>query len=73
MATQNNATASATSGGVGLFGLTFIVLLVLKLTGLVHISWWWVFSPLLIGAGLVVTILLLVFAAVLLVAFFGDN
>lgn len=37
---------------MGLFGATFIVLLVLKLTGLADISWWWVFSPMLIAVGL---------------------
>ena len=34
---------------IGLCGLIFIVLLILKLFGLISISWWWVFSPLIIG------------------------
>lgn len=34
------------SGGIGLGGLVFCVLLVLKLTGLVQLSWFWVFFPL---------------------------
>jgi len=34
------------SGGIGLFGLTFVVLLVLKLTNLAQITWFWVFFPL---------------------------
>lgn len=41
---QNNTPAS--SGGIGLFGLTFIVLLVLKLTVRQDLSWWWVTAPL---------------------------
>ena len=34
---------------IGLCDLIFIVLLILKLFGLISISWWWVFSPLIIG------------------------
>jgi hypothetical protein len=32
---------------MGLCSVVFVVLLILKLCGLVVISWWWVFSPLL--------------------------
>jgi hypothetical protein len=35
-----------TSGGVGLGGLVFVVFLVLKLTGHIDWSWWWVTAPL---------------------------
>lgn len=31
---------------MGLLGVTFIVLLILKLTGNFEYSWWWVFAPL---------------------------
>lgn len=34
---------------IGLCDLIFIVLLILKLFGLISISWWWVSSPLIIG------------------------
>lgn len=34
---------------LGLGGLTFIVLLVIKLAGIAAISWFWVFFPLLAG------------------------
>lgn len=34
-----------TSSGVGLPGILFIVFLVLKLTGNIDWSWWWVTSP----------------------------
>lgn len=37
-----------TGPSFGLLSLVFIVLLVLKLTGLATLSWWWVFSPLMI-------------------------
>ena len=41
--------SSNSGGGIGFFGVIFIVLLILKLFGLISISWWWVFSPLIIG------------------------
>lgn len=40
---------AASSGGIGLFGAIFLVLLVLKLTGIEPValwSWWWVTAPL---------------------------
>ena len=36
---------STSSGGVGFFGLLFIVFLVLKLTKVIDWSWLWVTSP----------------------------
>jgi hypothetical protein len=53
MSTNNN---SGSSGGVGLSAVLFIVFLVLKLTGNINWSWWWVTSPLWIPLGLVVGI-----------------
>jgi hypothetical protein len=52
------------SGGIGLFGMTFIVFLTLKLTGVIAWSWLWVTSPLWIGFGL----FLLLFAVILAIA-----
>lgn len=46
-------------GGIGFFGVLTIVLIVLKITGVISISWGWVFSPIL--AGFVMTILLVLF------------
>lgn len=40
---------SNSGGGISLCGIIFIILLILKLFGLISISWWWVFSPLIIG------------------------
>ena len=40
---------SNSGGGIGLCGVIFIILLILKLIGVISISWWWVFSPLIIG------------------------
>jgi hypothetical protein len=38
--------SSGSSGGIGLFGAMFLVFLVLKLTGHIDWSWWWVTAPL---------------------------
>ena len=34
-----------TSSGIGFFGLLTIVFIVLKLTGFIAWSWWWVLAP----------------------------
>lgn len=41
------------SGGITFLPLLFIVLLVLKLTDMIDISWWWVTAPLWGGAALI--------------------
>lgn len=47
MRPYSSSTSSAyASAGIGLPGLTFLVLLVLKLTGNITWSWWWVTCPL---------------------------
>ena len=35
-----------------IFDVLFLIFIVLKLTGLVHYSWLWVSSPILIGLGI---------------------
>lgn len=55
---KNNA-----SGGIGFPGLLAILFIALKLTGYITWSWWWVLSPLWIGAiifVLVVSFLLII-------------
>jgi len=37
---------SSSSGGIGFAGALFIAFLVMKLTGVIGWSWWWVFAPL---------------------------
>jgi len=54
MTTINNNNSSS-SGGVGLLTLVFIVL---KLTGYIMWSWWWVLSP--IWISLLILIVLLI-------------
>ena len=52
---------SNSGGGIGFFGVIFIVLLILKLFGLISISWWWVFSPLIIGFAIgVISLIILI-------------
>ena len=40
---------SNSGSGISLCGVLFIILLILKLIGVISISWWWVFSPLIVG------------------------
>ena len=42
--------SSSSSGGIGIVGATTLVFVVLKLTGVIGWSWWWVLSPLWIVA-----------------------
>ena len=49
---SKNNTSSST--GLGLSSVLTIVFVVLKLVGTINWSWWWIFSPLLIDAGLII-------------------
>ena len=53
--------SSNSGGGISLCGIIFIILLILKLLGVISISWWWVFAPLIIGfaIGLIFLIILI--------------
>lgn len=37
--------SSSSSGGVGVFGLLGVAFVILKLTGFISWSWWWVTAP----------------------------
>lgn len=63
--------SSAGSGGVGLFGLMFLLFLGLKLGGVINWSWWWVTAPLWGPAALVLAILVVVFIFALIGAAFS--
>jgi hypothetical protein len=56
-------------GGPGLVGLLFLVFLVLKLTGVISWSWWWVTAPLWGG----VALLLLLLAGAFLFVLAGER
>ncbi len=47
---------SSSSSGIGFTGLLTIVFIVLKLTGYISWSWWWVLSPIWIGLALILVI-----------------
>ena len=46
-----------TTTGPGCLTLMFILFLALKLTGVITWSWWWVCSPLIASAGIIVSLL----------------
>jgi membrane protein YdbS with pleckstrin-like domain len=52
---------SNTSNGLGLGTILFLIFLVLKLTHNIDWSWWWVTSPLWIGAAIGIVFILIVF------------
>lgn len=54
MSTQ---TGSSATGSIGFSGALTIAFIVLKLTGFIAWSWWWVLSPLWISFGLAILIL----------------
>lgn len=64
--------SSASSGGIGVFGLLGIVFVVLKLTHVINWSWWWVTAPFWGGFALFAIIFLIVGAIALIVAV-GDR
>ena len=44
-------------GGIGFFGLLTIVFIILKLTGYIDWSWWWVLAPFWIPWAIVLIVL----------------
>lgn len=49
---------SSTGSGLSLGGVLLVIFITLKLAKVIHWSWWWVLSPLWLGAALVVAVLL---------------
>lgn len=56
---DKNSSKGSAAGGVGFCGLLAIAFIVLKLTGVIAWSWWWVLAPLWIPAAITVGILLI--------------
>ena len=57
---------SSNSGGIGFLGLLCIVFIVLKLTGYINWSWWWV-TILIWGGAAIFIIGLLIFLLIALI------
>ena len=57
---------SASSRGIGFFGLLTIVFIILKLTGYISWSWMWVLAPIWMPIALVVVIFGIVMLVVVL-------
>lgn len=50
----------SSSGGVGFFGLMFLIFMTLKLTEVIDWSWWWVTAPLWGGFALIFIIIVII-------------
>jgi hypothetical protein len=60
------------SGGVGLFTLTFIVFLTLKLCGTIDWSWWWVMAPLWGPLALIVAAFFVIWLSLICIGWITD-
>lgn len=67
------ASKKSSSSGIGLTGVLFVVFLVLKLTGNINWSWWWVTSPLWIPIALLGSIFIVAVFIIILLLIFGFN
>lgn len=56
------ASERSSSSGVGFVGLLTVAFVVLKLTGHIGWSWWWVISPVWISTGVLLAIALIALA-----------
>ena len=52
-----SGSSGGNSGGIGFAGVLTIVFVVLKLTGTIAWSWWWVLSPLWISFGIAAVVI----------------
>ena len=59
---DKESSKKSTAGGVGFCGLLTIAFIVLKLTGVIAWSWWWVLAPLWIPAAIVIILVMLIVA-----------
>lgn len=66
----NSVVVERRSGGMGLAGFLTIIFVILKCTGHVEWSWYWVFSPIWIPLALVAVIWIVVGLLTLLAAVF---
>lgn len=53
------SSSSSSSSGIGFTGLLTVTFIVLKLTGIINWSWWWVLSPVWICAILTLVVVVI--------------
>ena len=63
---MGNTSSNNNNGGIGFVGLLTIVFIVLKLTGVIDWTWFWVLSPIIFSTALVVLVLIIVTTMVIL-------
>ena len=63
---MSNSTNTSSASGIGFTGLLAILFIALKLTGVIAWSWWWVLSPLWIGAGIALLVVAGIVLAIIL-------
>jgi hypothetical protein len=68
-----STTKSNSGTGLSLSAVLFIVFLVLKLTGNIDWSWWWVTSPLWIPLAFGLSIVGIVFLTIIVALIFGAS
>jgi hypothetical protein len=61
------------SNGIGLPGVLFLIFLILKLTGNIDWSWWWVTSPIWIPLGVVLIISFFIIIFIILLLISGES
>lgn len=64
------------SNGIGFLGLLTITFIILKLTGVINWSWFWVLSPIIIPIILVLTIIfisIILYAIVVIIVIFYSS
>ena len=64
---MSNNTSSSNNTGIGVFGLLGVAFVVLKLTGYITWSWWWVTAP--FWGGFLLIIAIIGIMALVMVAF----
>lgn len=58
---------SSSSSGVGVCGLLGVAFVVLKLTGVINWSWWWVTCPFWIGLPIILAIVIVALPVIMIV------
>jgi hypothetical protein len=70
---MSNSKLETTGNGVGFGTLLFLLFLGLKLGHVITWSWWWVFAPFWIPAGIVAVFLVVAVVVATLVAIFSKD